>query len=303
LSDTTVLEPAAAVAASPGGPAAAAKPGQPAPLVLRPSSGWSALQLREVWHFRDLLFTLAGRDLKLRYKQTALGAIWVVLQPLATAGIFTFVFGVVAGMKTSFALSLAGTMGWTLFSNTLGKTSNCLVGNAHLISKVFFPRLILPLSSIPSAMVDFAVGMVMLIGLLVFQHQPHYPSLLGIALLPVWIILLLMLSMGVGLIAASLTVTYRDVAYVLPVVTQLLMYGSPVGYSAESVAEKAPHWMQTIFFLNPLSPLLEGFKWSLLGEGEMKWNFVLYGAAVSLAFMVLGAFSFKRMERRFADVI
>ena len=267
-----------------------------APLILRPTSGWSALQLKEVWQFRDLLFTLAGRDLKLRYKQTALGATWVVLQPLAAAGIFNFVFGTVAGMKTTFAMTFAGVMAWSLFANTLGKTSGCLVGNAHLISKVFFPRLILPLSSIPSTFVDFIVAMVMMAALMAFQGI--IPGI-GLMLLPMWIALLLMLSMGIGLIAASLMVTYRDVAYVLPVITQLLMFGSPVAYSASEVPAK---W-KTLYDLNPLSPLLEGFRWSLLNQGEVHWAFVAYGAAISIALAVVGAFSFKRMERRFADVI
>ncbi len=274
--------------------------GVAAPLVLRPTSGWSALRFREVWQFRDLMFTLAGRDLKLRYKQTALGAAWVVLQPLAAAGIFNFVFGTVAGMKTSFAMTFAGVMAWSIFASTLGKVSSCLVGNAHLISKVYFPRLILPLSSIPSTFVDFAVAMGMMIVLMVVKG---IPPTLGLLFLPMWIALLLMLSMGIGLIAASLMVNYRDVAYVLPVVTQLLMYGSPVGYSAQAVSEKASPMMQTLYFLNPLSPLLEGFKWSLLGEGDLRWGFVAYGAAVSVVLALIGAFSFKRMERRFADVI
>ena len=304
MSDTSVLAPlsthtpeVSATAAT----AVAKSIERPAPLVLRPTSGWSALQLREVWQFRDLLFTLAGRDLKLRYKQTALGAAWVVLQPLAAAGIFNFVFGTVAGMQTSFIMTFSGVMGWSLFSNTMGKASGCLVGNSHLISKVFFPRLILPLSSIPSTFVDFGVSAVMMIALMIWYHTPVTAGLL---LLPVWIALLLMLSMGIGLIAASLMVTYRDVAYVLPVLTQLLMYGSPVGYSAKALSgDQVPVWKQTLYFLNPLSPLLEGFKWSLVGEGELRWGFVGYAAAISVVAMLIGSFSFKRMERRFADVI
>src|SRR5690348_16109420 len=140
------------------------------PMILRPTRGWAALRLAEVWQFRDLLFTLAGRDLKLRYKQTALGAMWVVIQPLAAAGIFNFVFGTVAGMKTSFTTTFAGMMAWTLFSNTLTKTSGCLVGNSHLISKVFFPRLILPLSTIPSTFVDFGVSMAMMVVLMAINR-------------------------------------------------------------------------------------------------------------------------------------
>jgi lipopolysaccharide transport system permease protein len=294
----TVLAPTTSAEASVDNSGASSPAAAPAatPLVLKPTSGWSALQLREVWQFRDLLFTLAGRDLKLRYKQTALGAIWVVLQPLAAAGILNFVFGTVAGMSTSFATTLAGTTAWSLFANTLGKTSGCLVGNSHLISKVFFPRLILPLSSIPSTFVDFLAGMVMLGGLLAFTGPVPTPALM---LLPVWIALLLMLSLGMGMFAASLMVTYRDVGYVLPVVMQLLMFGSPVAYSADKVPEKWQMWYQ----LNPVTPLMQGFRWSLVGEAAPDWWFVAVAGALSVAAMLLGAFSFKRMERRFADVI
>lgn len=290
----TTPAPVATVDSSGGGTRGAA----PAvtPLVLKATSGWSALQLLEVWQFRDLLFTLAGRDLKLRYKQTALGAIWVVLQPLAAAGILNFVFGTVAKMNTSFAATLAGTTAWSLFASTLGKTSGCLVGNSHLISKVFFPRLILPLSSIPSTLVDFLAGMIMLGALLAFTGS--VPTL-AILLLPMWIALLLMLSLGIGMFTASLMVTYRDVGYVLPVVTQLLMFGSPVAYPANEVPAK---W-QLFYQLNPVTPLLQGFRWSLVHEAPPDWRFVAMAAVLSILVMVLGAFSFKRMERRFADVI
>jgi len=266
------------------------------PTILRHTRGWAALKLGELWHFRDLLFTLAGRDLKLRYKQTLLGAVWVVLQPLAAAGIFNFVFGTIAGMKTSFVATFAGVTAWNLFASTLTRASNCLVGNANLISKVYFPRLILPLSSVPSALVDFVVAMVMMVVLLALRGvMPGWELLL----LPMWMALLLMLSLGVGLVAASLMVAYRDVAYVLPVVVQLLMFGSPVAYSAARVPEKWQMW----YAMNPLSPLLEGFRWSLMGEGGLRWYFAAYSAAMAVAAIVVGAFAFKRMERRFADVI
>jgi lipopolysaccharide transport system permease protein len=298
LSDSTVLPAVTTQIAVTERPATSAPQpaAEAAPLALRPTSGWSALQLREVWQFRDLMFTLAGRDLKLRYKQTALGAVWVVLQPLAAAGILNFVFGTVAGMKTTFAMTFAGTIAWSLFSNTLSKTSGCLVGNAHLISKVFFPRLILPLSSIPSTLVDFAVAMIMM-AVLIAMHGP-VPAL-AVLLLPVWIAFLLMLSLGIGMVAASLMVTYRDVGYVLPVVIQLLMFGSPVAYSSDRVPAQWQMWYQ----INPLTPLLQGFRWSLVNDAPPNWMFVGCAAAFSVLAMVLGAFSFKRMERRFADVI
>lgn len=273
-------------------------------LTIRPTSGWAAINLREIWQFRDLLFSLAGRDLKLRYKQTALGVIWVVLQPLMAAGIFTFVFGVVAGMPTNFAATYAGLMAWNLFSNTLTKTSGCLLGNSALISKVFFPRLVLPLSTIPSTLVDFSVAMAMMM-LIMAGHGivPGWPVLL----LPLWMAILLMLSLGAGMWTAALTVSYRDVQYILPVVTQMLLYGSPVAYTAAYAAQriqnKLPPIFARLFLLNPLSTPLEGFRWSLLRVGVIQWPYVLYAALAATVFFVAGAFAFKRMERRFADVI
>jgi len=208
-------------------------------LSIRPSSGWAALDLRETWQFRDLLFSLAGRDLKLRYKQTALGVIWVVLQPLMAAGVFSFVFGKVAQMPSDnvpyFVFSFAGLLGWNLFSNTVTKASGCLVGNQQLISKIFFPRLVLPLSTIPSTMVDFGVAAGMMLLLLFTYHiTPHW----GLLLMPIWIALLLALSLGMGLIASALSVSYRDVQYILPVAMQILLYASPIAYSLTEVLKR-----------------------------------------------------------------
>ena len=173
-------------------------------LRIRASSGWRALDLAQVWQYRDLLFTLAARDVKLRYKQTALGVIWVVLQPLIAAGIFTFVFGKVAKMPSNgapfFLFAYAGLLGWSAFNGTLAKSSACLVGNAHLISKVFFPRLILPLSTVLSSLLDFAVALVMMFALLVIYGVPIGLSML---LLPVWLILILLLAIGIGLLTAG----------------------------------------------------------------------------------------------------
>ncbi len=273
----------------------------PEPTVkIRPPSGWAALNLAEVWRFRDLLLALAGRDLKLRYKQTALGVAWVVLQPLLAAGIFTFVFGAVAKLPSDgrnyFVFSYAGLLGWNLFNNVLGRSSGCLVGNSHLISKVFFPRLVLPLSTVPSVLVDFAVALgMMAVLLLVTATVPTA----GVLLLPLWMAILLGLSLGAGLVAAALTVSYRDVQYVLPVVTQLLLYGSPVAYGVAAV----PANLRVYFYLNPLTPVLEGFRWSLLGTDAPSAPLVAYAAALAAALFVAGAFMFKRMERRFADVI
>jgi lipopolysaccharide transport system permease protein len=267
---------------------------------IRATSKWAAINVKELWQFRDLLFTLSNRDLKLRYKQTALGVIWVVLQPLLAAGIFSFVFGKVAKMPSDgmpyFLFSYAGLLGWNLFNNTLTKSSGCLIGNSHLISKVFFPRLVLPLSTVPSTLVDFAVAAGMMAVLMVIYHVAPTPGLL---LLPVWMALLTLLSLGIGLITAALAVSYRDVTYILPVFTQLLMYASPIAYAASAVPER----LRTYYQLNPLAPILEAFRWSLLHRGDMQPTPLAYATLTSVAVFVIGLYSFKRMERKFADVI
>jgi lipopolysaccharide transport system permease protein len=269
-------------------------------LKLRATSKWSAINFAELWQFRDLLFTLSNRDLKLRYKQTALGVIWVVLQPLLAAGVFSFVFGKVAKMPSDgmpyFLFSYAGLLGWNLFNNTLTKASGCLLGNSHLISKVFFPRLVLPLSTVPSTLVDFAVAAAMMAVLMLIYHVSPTPALL---LLPVWMALLTLLSLGIGLITAALAVSYRDVNYILPVITQLWMYASPIAYAASAV----PARFRTYYELNPLAPILEAFRWSLLKRGDMQLMPLAWATVSSGVIFVIGLYGFKRMERKFADVI
>ncbi len=272
--------------------------------LIRPSSGWATLNLAEVWQFRDLLFSLASRDLKLRYKQTALGVIWVILQPLLAAGVFSFVFGMVAKLpsdnKPYFLFSYAGLLGWNVFSGTLSKSSACLIGNANLISKIYFPRLLLPLSSIPAVLVDFLVALGMMAVLLVIYHVPLTP---GILLLPVWLTIILLIAMGVGLSTAALTVRYRDVQYILPVATQILMYASPIAYGLKYAMERVPAQYQFLYLLNPLSTPLEAFRASLLGSDWPPIPWLIYSAVCSIAVFLLGAYSFKRMERQFADVV
>ena len=279
----------------------ATDPVQPPPLfVMRPKQGWSSLDARDVWAFRELSWTLTLRDLRLRYKQTALGVIWVVLQPLLAAGVFSFVFGVVAKVPTTgvpyFLLAYTGLLGWNLFNNTVTKASGSLTGNSQLISKVYFPRLILPLSAVPSVLVDFGVAAVMLAVTLLFYHVLP-PA--AIVLLPVWMGLLLALGLGLGLATASLSVSYRDVQYILPVMMQILLYAGPAAYPAAAVPER---W-RTVFYLNPISAPLEAFRASLLGTPSPSTGSLWYAAAVSAVCFTAGLYLFKRMERKFADVI
>ncbi len=274
---------------------------QPPQLVIRPSSGWSALDLKQIWLYRDLLMTLAGRDVKLRYRQTALGAIWVILQPLVAAGIFSFVFGKVLKVPTVaglpyFLLSYTGQLAWNAFNSTLTKSSGVLVQNSNLISKVYFPRLVLPFSTVPSSLLDFAVALAIVPFLLLFYHIT--PGI-GFLLFPLWIALILMIAVGIGLYTSALTVSYRDVQFILPVAVQMLFYASPVAYMGSLVPEK----YRLFYSLNPLSSLIEAFRWSLTGFGELNWGAVAYAATFAILVLIGGAFAFKKMERKFADVI
>jgi lipopolysaccharide transport system permease protein len=281
---------------------------KPPLLTLRPPRGWTAIHLGDIWQFRDLLFTLAARDLKIRYKQTALGVIWVVLQPLLAAGIFSIVFGTIAKFPSEgvayFLFSYIGMLAWNLFNTVLTRSSTCLTGNSQLISKVYFPRLILPLSTIGSALVDFAVAAALLVVLMVWYHVP---LTLAILLTPLWTAAVLMLAMGIGLVAAALTVSYRDVQYILPVALNILLYASPVAYPATYAASRLGPTLQKLYFLNPLAGVLQAFSWSLLAGSPkadplLVWPAV-YAVLSSLVLLWLGAVAFKQMERKFADVI
>lgn len=269
-------------------------------LVIRPTRGWRSLDLREIWRFRDLLLMFAIRDLKLRYRQTALGLAWVLIQPLLGAGVFALVFGRVAKLSTSgvpyFLFAYSGLLGWNLFQGTLSRCGGSLVSNAHLVSKVFFPRIIVPLSAACSAAVDTAVSLAFLLVLMPAYGMPLTPAF---ALVPVWLLLFQILALGLGLYAAALSVSYRDINHILPVAVQFLLYASPVGYRTALV----PGTLREFYVLNPLAGLLEALRWSILGGTPPHWGHVAYAAILSCTLLVAGAFAFRRMERRFADVI
>jgi lipopolysaccharide transport system permease protein len=268
---------------------------------LRPTKGWVAIDLRELIAFKDLLVELARRDVKLRYKQTMLGIAWVVLQPLVAAGMLVFAFGIVAGLRPegtpAFLFTFSGLLVWNVFSWTLSRTSMSMVGNSYLVSKVYFPRLILPLASSISTLLDFGVSLVMLLVILVFTGTvPGWPLLL----LPVWVLLVLMLALGGGLIAAALTVQYRDIQHILPILVPFLLYASPVAYDVTHVP--APY-QSAFYMLNPLAALIGGFRWSATGRALPPLPFVAWSAALSIGVFLFGAAVFRRTERRFADVI
>jgi lipopolysaccharide transport system permease protein len=258
------------------------------------------LNVREVWAFRDLIVTLAVRDIKLRYRQTYLGVVWVVLQPLLAAGVFSFVFGTVAKLPSDgvpyIVFSYAGLLGWNAFTGMLLKTSHSMVGNAHLITKVYFPRLVIPISGILSTLLDAAVGLAPLAAMLaIYRVRPGLPLLT----FPIWLFAFILLGTGLGLIAGALLVAYRDIGHLLPIATQAFMYASPVAYAASAV----PASIVKIYSLNPLTHLLAGIRWALLNQAAPQPS----SAAVSLVIVVVvflaGAYAFQRMERRFVDII
>ena len=271
------------------------------PLIrIRPPSRWAPINVREMWHFHDLLTTFAMRDVKLRYRQTILGAAWVILQPLAGAGIFSVVFGRVAHLSGDgvpyFLFSYVGLLGWNVFASTVNKSSISLVAGAGLISKIYFPRLILPLAVVFSTAIDFGVALVMGVVLMVTNHISPGPA---IALLPVWFLLLLLMALGVGLICSALNVSYRDIGYIVPVAVQFLLFAAPVAYSVKSV----PKSLHLFYALNPLTGLIEGFRWSVLNTSAPHWGWVIYSVITSVGVFVIGAYAFKSLERKFADVI
>jgi lipopolysaccharide transport system permease protein len=258
------------------------------------------IDLREIARYRDLLFTLADRDIRVRYKQTALGVTWVILQPLMAASIFAFLFHWIARLPSNgrpyFLFAFAGLTAWNAFSQALAKVSTSLVHHGHIVSKIYFPRMVLPLSSISSVLVDLGVSLVMMFILLAFWRI--WPGW-GILLLPVWVAILMVMALGIGLWTGAMMVKYRDVGHILPTLIQLGMYASPVAWSTMAIPPK----YRVIFLANPLSGLLDAFRWSLLGVDTLDLRALTYSAVVALLFFWFGAHVFRRLERNFADVI
>ena len=267
---------------------------------IRPNTGRGPIDLHEIFRYHDLLWTLTDRDIKVRYKQTVLGVAWVVLQPLIASLIFAFVFGIVAGLSSNgrpyVLFAFAGLTAWSTFANVLTRASGSLVSNAHIITKVYFPRLLLPLSAAASTLVDLLVSLgVMGLMMAGYGIWPGLPVLL----LPVWILVLIMMALGLGMMTGALMVRYRDISHVVPVALQLGIYASPVAWATEAVPEKYRWFVQ----LNPLCGLIEAFRWSLLGQSTLHLHWLAYSVVTSVLVFWLGAVVFKRLEQDFADVI
>ena len=268
---------------------------------IRSTTRRTPLDLGELWRYRDLWLTLALRDVKLRYRQTALGVAWVVLLPLLASGIFTLVFGVVAGLPSDgtpyFLFVFAGYLGWSAFQNTLQRCGISLIGNTALVTKVYFPRIILPAASVLASLLDFAIGVALLE--LVLLVRGDAPSLASLAMVPLFMLLLQLVALGAGCISAALSVKFRDVQYVVPFLIQLLLYASPVAYGITAV----PPSIRQLYLLNPIAPLLDGLRSALLGRGEVHWLAVGGSALAGVALFAAGTLFFLYQDRRYADVI
>jgi lipopolysaccharide transport system permease protein len=280
----------------------AVQPHSDMPKVIRiaPSTGWVPLRLNELWEYRELLYFLTWRDIKVRYKQTALGAAWAIIQPVFTMVIFSLFFGRLAKMPSDGVpypiFSMAGLVPWTFFVYGLSQASNSLVGSQNLIKKVYFPRLVIPISSLCSGLVDFAIAFVIL-----FVMMFYYGIAPGwnIVWIPAFILLTLVTSLGVGLWLSALNVQYRDVRFTIPFLTQFWMFATPIAYPSSLLSEP---W-RTVYGLNPMVGVVEGFRWALLGTQTQPGPIILASVAAAIFLMISGAFYFRRMERTFADVV
>jgi lipopolysaccharide transport system permease protein len=268
-------------------------------LVIRPSRGWSALNLRDVWTYRELLYFMVWRDIKVRYKQAVLGVAWAVLMPVVNILIFTFVFGTLFHLSQTGVsyplLSAAGLLPWGLFAGALTRSSLSLVGNTNLITKVYFPRLIIPISSVLSGLVDFGISFLIVLCLMFYYHAPLTWNMLW--LIPLTI-LVVFTALSVGLWLSALNVQYRDVTHIVPFLITTWMYASPVAYSASLVTGR----MRIVYGLNPMAGVIQGFRWAIMGGDPPGELFVVAIIMVAILF-VSGLFYFRRMERTFADTI
>jgi lipopolysaccharide transport system permease protein len=269
-------------------------------VLIRPHRGWVALNLRELWSYRELLYFFVWRDLKVRYKQTAFGALWAVIQPIMLMGVFTLFLGRLSGIaprEVPYPLfAFAGLVPWTLFSQSLIGSSSSLVNASNLLQKVYFPRLLLPLAAVGSYLLDFAIAMVAL-GLLMVVFGV-LPTLTVLWIVPL-AVLALTTAISVGIWLAAVNVRYRDVPYAVPFLVQVWLFASPVAYSSDLV----PAQWRAIYQLNPMAGVIEGFHWALLGHGTPPTESVVFSVVVTTIVLITGLAYFRRVERTFADVI
>jgi lipopolysaccharide transport system permease protein len=267
---------------------------------IRPSQGWVSLGLGELWEYRELLYFLTWRDIKVRYKQTVLGAAWAIIQPFFTMVVFSLFFGRLAGIPSDGIpyplFAYTALVPWSFFAGGLNNSANSLVGNANLLKKVYFPRLAIPLSTVLAGVIDFVLAFVVLLGMLLFYGM--VPTL-NIVWLPLLVLLALVTALGVGLWLSALNVQFRDVRYTIPFLTQFWLFATPIAYPSTLLAEP---W-RTLYGINPMVGVVEGFRWALLGTATAPGLMILVSALAALGLLVSGAYYFRRMEKSFADVV
>lgn len=278
--------------------------------VIQPKTKWFDLKLKQVLEYRDLIFLFVKRNFVSKYKQTVLGPIWAVIQPLLTTVVFTLVFGNIAGLAPggipSFIFYLSGTILWTYFSSCLTQTANTFVANSHIMGKVYFPRLVMPISTVFSEMIGLAIQYVFLIIFLVYYTvtgQGVHPNL-WILMTPLMILQLAVLSLGFGIIVSALTTKYRDLAMLVAFGTQLWMYASPIAYDMFSMGAFAPggKW-HALYMCNPVTSIVNLFRYGYLGIGTMEWNYYFIGWATTIVIFLIGVVLFNRIEKTFMDTV
>ncbi len=267
---------------------------------IEPATGWVSLKLRELWEYRELVYFLVWRDVKVRYKQTVLGAAWAIIQPFLTMVVFSLFFGQLAKVPSDGVpypiFSYTALVPWTIFSYGLGQASNSLVSSAALIQKVYFPRLAAPIAVVLSSIVDFVPAFLVLLGMMLWYGM--LPTI-HVLWLPLFLLLALVTSLGVGLWLSALNVQFRDIRYTVPFLTQLWLFATPIAYPSSLL----PQPWRTLYGLNPMAGVVEGFRWALLGTVAAPGAMMVLSALIALGFLVTGAFYFRRMEQTFADII
>jgi lipopolysaccharide transport system permease protein len=274
---------------------------EPTTIYIKPSKGLAALNLRDLWIYRELVFFMVWRDVKVKYKQTLLGMAWAVVQPVMTMLVFTFVFDRVAKLPTDGmpyeVFSFTALLPWGLFVTALNQGSRSLVAHNNMVTKIYFPRLILPMSSVFAGLVDFAIAFVILIGLMLYyQVMPAWQYLWT---LPFFLLLAIVTALGVALWLSAINVKYRDVNHALPFMTQFWLFATPVAYSFSTLSEK----LQILLSLNPMTGVVNGFRWALLGSGTGPDITLWISVAISILIFISGLFYFRSMEKTFADTI
>ena len=269
-------------------------------VIIEPSKTWVPLKLRDLWEYRELLYFLTWRDVKVRYKQTLLGAAWAVLQPLLTMLVFTLIFGRLGGIQSGGIpyplFAFGGLLIWTFFSNSVTNSGNSLVGSSNLITKIYFPRMIIPAAAVAAGLVDFVLAFLIQIVLMAY-YRVHLSW--AILMTPVLLMIAVLLAVGVGMWLSALNVKYRDIRYAIPFLIQIWMFASGVIYPVSYL----PHKWQLLLRLNPVTGIIENFRIALFGNEPFQWTSLLIAVAITLVILVYSAFSFRRMERHFADVI